>query len=360
MNEALYINIMYYAAGVNMTFLSMMSVYFLRTAGKNKRLRVVTGYVLLIWALQSYKDAFMLLGGYYECDYLRKLFIMLDTPSVATCAFILFELLKPKSLTWKTIIIHTAPFVVLAAAYAATSENILYNISTWYSVTYGLCVMTYSLICIPVYHRHMKEAYSYSENIDLKWLYVIIFSFVLFLGLWTLSCFYLEANTDTLYYFLSCLIWLLICRFINRQENVEMEIMTALPADSEENSEYGYDAETQESKYDFAERFNKTFEEKKLYLNPKLTIVDLAHEIGTNRTYISDYLNNELGITFFDYVNQKRLLYAEKLLRTTDDSLDSISMESGFNSQSTFRRAFQKKYGCTPGAYRSQINDTEK
>lgn len=360
MDEVLYTNIMYYAAGVNMTFLTMMSVYFLHTTGTNKRLKLVTGYVLLVWAIQAYKDVFLLFSGYYECDYLRKLFIMLDTPSVAACAFILFELLKPKSLTWKTIIIHTTPFIMLAIIYAITKENGLYIISTWYSAAYGLCIMAYSLICIPVYHRHMKEAYSYSENIDLKRLYVIIFSFVVFLGLWTVSCIYHDAFTDIIYYFLSCLIWLLICRFINRQENVEMEIMTANPADNDDHGECAYEAETQESKYVFAERFNKTFEEKRLYLNPKLTIVDLAHEIGTNRTYISDYLNNELGITFFDYVNQRRLLYAEELLRTTDDSLDSISMESGFNSQSTFRRAFQKKYGCTPGAYRLKINDTNK
>lgn len=360
MDETLSINIMYYAAGANMTFLTMMSIYFLRTAGKNKRLKVVTGYVLLLWAIQSYKDAFMLLGGYYECDYLRKLFIMFDTPSIATCAFILFELLKPKSLTWKTVVIHTAPFLLLATAYIFTKEERLYTISTWYSAVYGLCIMTYSLVCIPIYHKHMKETYSYSENIDLKWLYVIIFSFVLFLGLWSFSCYYLEAITDTLYYFLSCFIWLLICRFINRQENVEMEIMTSSPSDFDENNANTYETETQESKYAFAEQFNKTFEEKKLYLNPRLTIIDLAHEIGTNRTYISDYLNNELGITFFDYVNQRRLLYAEELLRTTDDSLDSISMESGFNSQSTFRRAFQKKYGCTPGVYRSKINNSNK
>lgn len=360
MNETLSINIMYYAAGANMVFLTMMSFYFLHTAGKNKRLRMVTGYVLLVWAIQSYKDAFMLLGNYYEWEYLRKLFIMLDMPSVATCAFIIFELVKPKSVTWKTIILHTTPFLLLAIIYSFTKEENVYTLCTWYSAIYGLCVMIYSLIYIPIYHKHMKEAYSYCENIDLRWLYVIIFSFVLFLGLWSLSCFYLEAATDALYYFLSCIIWLLICRFINRQENVEMEIMTASPSDSDGNSDFTYEAETQESKYAFAERFNKTFEEKKLYLNPRLTIIDLAHEIGTNRTYISNYLNNELGITFFDYVNQRRLLYAEELLRTTDDSLDSISMESGFNSQSTFRRAFQKKYGCTPGAYRSKINNPNK
>lgn len=186
MDETLSINIMYYAAGANMTFLTMMSIYFLRTAGKNKRLKVVTGYVLLLWAIQSYKDAFMLLGGYYECDHLRKIFIMLDTPSVATCAFILFELLKPKSITWKTVVTHISPFILLAVTYILTKDENVYTISTWYSAIYGLCIMAYSLICIPIYHKHMKEAYSYSENIDLRWLYVIIFSFVLFLGLWSL------------------------------------------------------------------------------------------------------------------------------------------------------------------------------
>ena len=105
-------------------------------------------------------------------------------------------------------------------------------------------------------------------------------------------------------------------------------------------------------KYKFAEKFSTVFEKKKLFMNTKLTIIDLAKEMGTNRTYISDYINNELGTTFFDYVNQRRIMEAEALLRTTKESLESISSMSGFNSPSTFRRAFMKKYNCTPGKYR--------
>ncbi len=49
---------------------------------------------------------------------------------------------------------------------------------------------------------------------------------------------------------------------------------------------------------------------EQVFLNPKLTLSDLALRVGTNRTYLSNYINQVLHQTFFDYINSLRLTYA--------------------------------------------------
>lgn len=99
-------------------------------------------------------------------------------------------------------------------------------------------------------------------------------------------------------------------------------------------------------------------EEQQLYLNPKLTISDVTNAIGTNRTYLSSYFNNKLNITFYDYINNLRIEKTGKQLLATYPytmNIDEIAERSGFNSTSTFRRAFFKNTGMTPLQYRKSI-----
>ena len=208
--------------------------------------------------------------------------------------------------------------------------------------------MLYVFFEIPAYPKRLKQSYSYHERIDLRWLYIILLSFVAFLAVWSLSSTYYSELNDTLYYLLTCVIWSLISYFINRQEQVLGSLTTRSHQDAETAPE------NEENPHQFTLQLHRIFEEEHLYLNPKLTIMDLAQAIGTNRTYISNYLNNVLGTTFFDYVNQYRLSYAEQLLRQTKMSIEEIADRSGFNSRSTFRRAFLKRFGCAPSHYRLQ------
>ena len=55
--------------------------------------------------------------------------------------------------------------------------------------------------------------------------------------------------------------------------------------------------------YNFIKRFEECIYEEQIYLNPKLTLTDLALKVGTNRTYLSNYINHELKKTFFDFIN---------------------------------------------------------
>ena len=102
----------------------------------------------------------------------------------------------------------------------------------------------------------------------------------------------------------------------------------------------------------------RSMEEDRLFLNPKLTIMDVAKHIEVNKTYISYYLNRCEGINFYDYVNRFRIEEACALMgeMTVENRklLVDVAELSGFKSFSTFYRSFAKFKGVTPGEYARQ------
>lgn len=102
--------------------------------------------------------------------------------------------------------------------------------------------------------------------------------------------------------------------------------------------------------FDFGDQMKK-LEEDEFFLDPDVNIDYLANKLGTNRHYVSNYLNQILKMPFYVYVNKLRLEYAERMLRTSNDKASSIGYLCGFNSEGTFRRLFKEQYGCTPTQY---------
>ena len=99
-------------------------------------------------------------------------------------------------------------------------------------------------------------------------------------------------------------------------------------------------------------------ETKKLYLQPDLSVATLAMELGTNRTYLSNLINQYLRTTFTNYVNAYRVQYAKGLLLNTDDTIEEIFQAAGFQSRTTFWRAFAHVEGCTPKDFRKKAAKT--
>ena len=93
------------------------------------------------------------------------------------------------------------------------------------------------------------------------------------------------------------------------------------------------------------------------FLNPTLNLDTLAEEVGVAAQDISLALNHHLGRHFFDFINGYRIKAACEMLASPDSSektvLD-ISLESGFNSKSSFNTAFKKQMQITPSEYRQQ------
>ncbi|GAB2868680.1 helix-turn-helix domain-containing protein [Hymenobacter ruber] len=92
--------------------------------------------------------------------------------------------------------------------------------------------------------------------------------------------------------------------------------------------------------------------EQQPWLEPELTLAELAHRLRTNTSLLSHVINTGCGQNFNDFVNRYRVAEAERKLqdpRLAHYSLVGIALESGFNSKSTFNRVFKKLMGRTPG-----------
>lgn len=94
--------------------------------------------------------------------------------------------------------------------------------------------------------------------------------------------------------------------------------------------------------------FTRLMDEEKLYLQPGLRIEDIAHLLNTNRTYVSRLLHKEYNCGFFEYVNHRRITYAQERLRLNPDlTQERLATESGFIHASSFSRAFKQHTGIT-------------
>lgn len=113
-------------------------------------------------------------------------------------------------------------------------------------------------------------------------------------------------------------------------------------------------ATQQSNQYPFVEELNRLCKEERIFLTPGLSIQDVVEKLGTNRTYLSNYLNKELNMTFYDFINEQRLDYAAMLLASTKINIEQIIFECGFQSKTTFHRVFANKFGCTPKQYRDR------
>lgn len=109
--------------------------------------------------------------------------------------------------------------------------------------------------------------------------------------------------------------------------------------------------------HQIARKLDKIVREDKIYLQPDLTIQDLSTKIHCSRHHLSQFLNDHLKKSYYDYINYFRVEEAKQILSTPEahhQKIASIAYDAGFNSLSTFNEVFRKITGQTPSQYRKQ------
>ena len=95
--------------------------------------------------------------------------------------------------------------------------------------------------------------------------------------------------------------------------------------------------------------------EGKGYCQPNINIIDVCKAIGTNRTYLSKYINTHYNQTFRGLIAELRINDAKRLLATSELSLVEIALQLGFPSQPAFSRIFIQQVGDKPSNYRKMV-----
>ena len=93
---------------------------------------------------------------------------------------------------------------------------------------------------------------------------------------------------------------------------------------------------------------------EKVYLDSKLTLGDLAEKLNTSPNNVSWLLNKVYDCNFYEYVNRFRIKEFVKKVENgshKEYTLLALSFDSGFNSKSTFNRAFKAEMNDTPTNY---------
>lgn len=95
---------------------------------------------------------------------------------------------------------------------------------------------------------------------------------------------------------------------------------------------------------------------EKLYLNPMLSLVSLADELHTNRTYLSNSIHTCYNQNFSDFINTLRIRYALELMKAggNDVNIKDVALSSGYNHIQSFYRNFAQIMEMTPKTWLSR------
>jgi AraC-like DNA-binding protein len=222
-----------------------------------------------------------------------------------------------------------------------------------------------SLIYFYVNKRKRTEYFSDNAQINVQWLQEFLWALAVILGF---SLFTFYARKFNLPYFskiypahfvlvVAVIYWiayklLLEKNVLSGSKNQQRPIPEN--ADPPVQVKYSKSGLGQEASGIIARELRIFMEQNKPYLNSNLTIGELSGQIAIPRHQLSQVINSEFDMNFFDFVNQYRLReFKQQALNPSLShlSLLGIALECGFNSKATFNQVFKKSEGITPSEF---------
>jgi AraC-like DNA-binding protein len=259
------------------------------------------------------------------------------------------------------LVIYKIPFIVKSSS----EKIILINEISFRMENIAILVLQIIHLFIYIYFsnklitRHEKKiklTMSSIDKINLTWLKMGIYFFVVVFGMMFIFTILFFIGID-LFYLFNLIVPLCVSFIICVLGYYGLRQPIIFPADEEKQKTRKYNKSKLNDNIsdEYMQKLLSYMENEKPYLQNNLTLQRLASALGITPHQLSQVINEKLNQNFFDFINQYRVKEAQKMLEHPQGQLLTIlaiSEEVGFNSKTAFNTAFRKTTKMTPSEYR--------
>ena len=246
---------------------------------------------------------------------------------------------------WSAFVMVAPLIVGLAWCVVSHSDDLLLMSFTYFLLMWiGLII--YMVRAIRQYGRWLRDNYADLEHKEVWQNFLVLGIFLLVYVVYSL-----DIGALIIEYAMEIILVILICYLLWRVETLSD---LNIPAnDEEEKTVTTENVEDNELPLSIRNSIELLLQQhcidKQLYLQPELTLVQLAKAIGTNRSYLSQYFSS-IGMNYNAYINDLRInhfvsLYQEAVASQRSITAQQLALMSGYRSYNTFREAFKRKTG---------------
>ncbi len=148
-------------------------------------------------------------------------------------------------------------------------------------------------------------------------------------------------------------LWLIVLMLLTYQLQRQKE---APRAQLEESAQLNSENETVDDYRAIFVAIEQSVVQQQLFLTERLTLADLAKELGLQSRDVSRAINLVGQKSYNEYINTHRVTFVcDQLKQSVVKSLTDIAFEAGFSSKATFNKTFKQVTGKTPSQYRADL-----
>ncbi len=208
------------------------------------------------------------------------------------------------------------------------------------------------------YRKHIVHYFSNTYNVELNWLrnflfiYTALYVFGLFIGITDYS-FFENFWKQRWWAFLASSLTMIYVGMMSYFSDLSTLYNLEAPTDVD-SSDSNSDPKISEISNSFKEQISEYMDSEKPFLNPEITLPELAKDLKISTNQLSQIINADFGKNFNEFINEYRVeMFKSKLKDESVQhlSLLGIAMECGFNSKATFNRVFKKITSVSPSEY---------